>query len=614
MNKKLSESIIQDTMKTNGIEVAPGNKGTITHSGLSEDTENKRGYTLFLRAAKYHEDELQDTDDLYDLMDRLSVDSEESPEDFSEEEIKELQDYLDTIPQEDIDKCWNEVHNDDLEENKNLKEDIALPENGEGTTVLELILPDELANQLQTEQEPEVVSQETVTDPLLELTKYAMSAEQSLRVLQHNLIGGEWFVNCRAVEDYTYFISSMLETLIQTVIVSGTQEPSIAEAIEEYPVLDVIQRNKQDTFTEIRNIFTALIELIESTKQVIPSDIQSRFEEWQTYLRTEADYKIVRGLQENYILVSNKDIKKKLIQESKLEDVKKDAEAECIKRGCDTYVYQLGEDIFYADEKPTDTRLVNKGILTLGKYRIGVSDGKPVATWFEESKITSNNKKSLEDLVESLQDNKTFEDPHYSDAVKDLEKEATYNKKNANVELGGELKNIPHEEFKGGKNPEEIEKAAKFDKKVNNDNQPIVNDIHKEFKHTAMNDIKANATYNHKELNVQGTPEGKNVESIGESKEIEDDSDLVSLEAYKAKHKAEIDLCYKNTYGEEVIKELYDSLAEYMYSTSITGGINNKKNYKTMNDKIKETEIAGHKINIIDNAIDGHEDNQPKIK
>lgn len=86
----------------------------------------------------------------------------------------------------------------------------------------------------------------------------------------------------------------------------------------------------------------------------------------------------------------------------------------------------------------------------------------------------------------------------------------------------------------------------------------------------------------------------------------------MSLEAYKTKHKDEIDLCYKNTYGEQKIKELYDSLAEFMYSTSLTGGINNKKGYKTMNDKINETEIAGHKNKIIDNAPDGHEENQPK--
>ena len=69
----------------------------------------------------------------------------------------------------------------------------------------------------------------------------------------------------------------------------------------------------------------------------------------------EADYKVVRDLQENYVLVSNKDIKKRLVLESKLDEVKKDAEQECIKRGCDTYVYQLGEDIFFAEEKPTDT-------------------------------------------------------------------------------------------------------------------------------------------------------------------------------------------------------------------------------------------------------------------
>lgn len=39
MSKKLSESVVQDTMKTNGIEVAPGNKGTIKNSGLAEDTK-----------------------------------------------------------------------------------------------------------------------------------------------------------------------------------------------------------------------------------------------------------------------------------------------------------------------------------------------------------------------------------------------------------------------------------------------------------------------------------------------------------------------------------------------------------------------------------------------
>lgn len=691
MSKKISESVVQDTMRTKGIEIAPGNKGTISNSGLAEndskksfteirkemenaktynelkaianyleddelrtevntkidkckkdkekigyawalidplipedeveenkdlkESENLEGYNLFLRTCKYHEDELQDTDDLWYLVDRLNEMNDEDfvnecPEDFTEEDIEELREYLGHIPQEDMDKAWEDVHN--VNEKCIKSEGMISPDD----VVLELVLPDDVGVDLTNPEEGvEEIAQEVGNQALIELAKYVMSAVQSMKVLSHNLIGGDWFTDHNTIQDYVWYLNNMEETIIQNLVMLGEQEPTINEAIEEYPVLDVRQRNKQESFTEIKNIFNILVGLIENAKGLIPSDIQSTFENWQSYLRTEADYKIVKGLQENYMLVSNKDIKKRLMLESKIDDVKKDAEAECIRRGCDTYVYQLGEDIFYADEKPTDTRLINKGILTLGKFRIGVSDGKPVATWFEESKITSTNKKSLNELAESLQDDKTFEDPYDSDSVKEIEKDANYNEKNANVDLGGPLNDIPHEKFTGGKNPEEIDKAAVYNKEINIGDQPIVNDIHKEFKHTAMDEIKSKATYNHKELNVEGTPEGKNVEVVvteGKGQEIIDDEDLMSLEAYKTKHKDEIDLCYKNTYGEQKIKELYDSLAEFMYSTSLTGGINNKKGYKTMNDKINETEIAGHKNKIIDNAPDGHEENQPK--
>ena len=615
MSKKLSESIVQDTMKTNGIEVAPGNKGTIKNSGLAEDTKNLRGFVLLLRAAKYHQDELQDMDDLYDLMDRLSVDEDECPEDFTPEEVTELTEYLDTIPQEDINRCWDEVHGFDLGEkkiNEDLKEDIQMDPEG---VVLELIVPEDSGLDLTnpgSEVMEEPVQQE---EPVVELAKYLISAEASIRVLHHNLVGKNWFGDHEKLDEYGKYIGDMEDDVIEQLILLGGIEPSVEEAITSYPTIEIKSRNNKESFEILKGLFDTIREMIENAKGAIPADMVSKFEEYQNYLRKESDYKIVRDLQENYVLVSNQVIKNRLKLESKIEDVKKDAEAECIKRGCDTYVYQLGEDIFYADEKPTDTRLINKGILTLGKYRIGVSEGKPVATWFEESKVTSTNKKSLNELAESLQDDKTFEDPHESEAVRDIEGKANYNKKNANVDLGGPLKDIPHD-TEIGKNPEEINKAANYNKEINTENQPIVNDIHKEFKHTAMDEIKSKATYNHKELNVAGTPEGKNVEVtiVGEGKEpeVEDEIGLMSLEAYKAKHKEEIDLCYANTYGKEKVKELYDSLAEYMYSTSLTGNINNKKDYKSMNDKINETEIAGHKIEIVDNAPDGHEENQPK--
>lgn len=615
--EKVEESVVNNSFKENGIEVAAGNKGNITNSGLHEDT-NIGGYSTFLKFARYHVDELQDTDDLYYLIDRvggMEIEDiiDEGPEDFTEQEAQKLYDYIGTIPQEDINRVWDEVHGYDLGESKEkLEEDVTMED------VLELLLPNESEVQPEeiVEVEVETPDVEPTNEALADLARYLISAEASIKSLHHNLTGGEWFSNHNKLGDYAYYIGSIQDDVIEQLLMVGGVEPSVAEAIQKYPTLEIQPRNKQESFSQLKVIFDTIVSMIDMAKAGLPDDVISKLEEYQNYLRKESDYKIVRNLQEQYILVSNKDIKRKLVTEAKIDEVKKDAEEECLKRGCDTYVYQLGEDIFFAEEKPTDTRLINKGILTLGKYRFGISEGKPVANWFEESKSNSNNKKSLKELAESLQDDKTFQDPHESEAEKEIVSKANYDKKNANQEIGKDLKDIPHEEFKGGKNPEENNKAANFNK--TNANSEINNTVNEKpvkgsFEGTATREIISKATYNHNELNVKGTPQGKDVKVV-ESKEVEveEDKDEISLATYKKLHKDEIDLCYKNTYGEEVDKDLYDSLAEYMYSTSITGNVNNKKDYKSMNDKIKETEIAGNKINIIDNALDGHEDNQPK--
>lgn len=708
---KIEESVVQDTFKKDGIEVAAGNKGNITNSGLhedkgfvtlekigdkayelgyetmdddrdpgrtllvykkestaedyfddfdnealydylstipevryqvddtdpgclaiwingdeestylEEDKENVKGFTTFLKFARFHSDELQDMDDLWYLIDRvggMEIDEiiNEGPEDFTEQEANDLYDYIGTIPNEDVYRIWDEVHGFELGESKEtLKEDVSMED------VLELLIPNE--SDVQSEEVPtevEVVVEDPIEGPsneaLATLAKYLISAEASIKSLHHNLIGGDWFENHNKLGDYAYYIGSVQDDVIEQLLMVGGVEPSVSEAIQQFPTLEIQPRNKQESFSQLKVIFDTIIPMIDTAKVGLPADVVSKLEEYQNYLRKESDYKIVRNLQEQYILVSNKDIKKRLVTEAKIDEVKKDAEQECLKRGCDTYVYQLGEDIFFAEEKPTDTRLINKGILTLGKYRFGISEGKPVANWFEESKSVSTNKRSLKDLAESLQDDKTFEDPHESEAEKDIVSKASYDKKNANQEIGRDPKDIPHGEFKGGKNPQENNKAANFNKKnANSEISNTVTDkvVNGSFEGSATKEIISKATYNHSELNVKGTPQGKNVEVV-ESKEIEveEDKDEVSLAAYKKSHKSEIDLCYKNTYGEDIDKDLYDSLAEYMYNTSLTGNINNKKDYKSMNDKIKEAEINGDKINIIDNVLDGHEDNQPK--
>ena len=592
---------------------------------LTEDTKNFNGFTILLKYARFRSDELQDMNDLWDLTDEIGGESIEDimnggPDDLTEEEAQILYDYVGTMSDEDRNRIWDEVHGFDLGESKELKEDVELED------VLELLLPD--SNEGVTTEEPvepveiEVEVQDVPgNQSLLELAKYLISAGISIKYLHHNLVGGNWFSNHERLGDYYNYINQFEDEVIEQAIMLGSQEPSVEEALQAYPALNVQPRDKQETFSQLKIIFDTIVSMVEGSKDGLPADVISKFEEYQNYLRKEADYKVVRDLQENYVLVSNKDIKKRLVLESKLDEVKKDAEQECIKRGCDTYVYQLGEDIFFAEEKPTDTRLINKGILTLGKYRIGVSEGKPVDTWFEESKSASSNKKSLKDLAESLQDDKTFEDPHESEAEKDIVSKANYNKKNANQEIGRTLNDIPHEEFNGGENPEENEKAANYNKK--NANQEIGNTVDDKpvsgsFEGTATREIISKATYNKKDANqelnrnVTKVPGRGDKVTEGKEPEVEEDNDQISLAAYKSKYKKEIDDCYKCTYGEDIDKDLYNSLAEFMYSQSITGEVNTRKDYKSMNDKIKETEIAGHKIEIIDNAPDGHEENQPK--
>lgn len=77
--------------------------------------------------------------------------------------------------------------------------------------------------------------------------------------------------------------------------------------------------------------------------------------------------------------------------------------------------------------------------------------------------------------------------------------------------------------------------------------------------------------------------------------ELEDiASDKISFEEFMKQHKDEIDQNYKMTYGDEINKDLYNALADYMYNDSITGNVQTKKEYV---DPIDETEENKELVN-----------------
>lgn len=248
------------------------------------------------------------------------------------------------------------------------------------------------------------------------------------------------------------------------------------------------------------------------------------------------NYKILEDKQ--YVFISKKLIENRLLAEEKkerqmkeLEKVKAEAEQNAKESGEDTYVYQSTIDgtMFFATQKPTHTALFNK-VLVLGKYKVSFDHGEVSTTWLKESKQDYKYKRNLNEGT--LQDNKTVGDEYNSDAVKEIEKEASKN------------------------NEKQIPKGTEVESPVGG------NGIVTEAKDSEI------------------------VEEIGQ------DYEKLTIDEFKKRNKDYIDLVYKNTWGEgEIDKDLYNDIVNTMYNDSITGNINTKSDYESLNDKIEKSNI-----------------------
>lgn len=248
------------------------------------------------------------------------------------------------------------------------------------------------------------------------------------------------------------------------------------------------------------------------------------------------NYKILEDKQ--YVFISKKLIENRLLVEEKkeqqmkeLEKVKAEAEQNAKESGEDTYVYQSTIDgtMFFATQKPTHTALFNK-VLVLGKYKVSFNHGEVSATWLKESKQNYKYKRNLNEGT--LQDNKTIEDEYNSDAIKEIEKEASKN------------------------NEKQIPKGTEVESPVGG------NGIVTEAKDSEI------------------------VEEIGQ------DYEKLTIDEFKKRNKDYIDLVYRNTWGEgEIDKDLYNDIVSTMYNDSITGNINTKSDYESLNDKIEKSNI-----------------------
>lgn len=535
----------------------------------------------FDKEIKDLENEIKEIDNEIKEKQKLIIDYNGENENFAEEVQNEIDDLY-----RDKEDCLKEI-----ETLKKDKKDSIKTEDLDSNEDLELNI--EQANG-ETEQDLEKV--EASTEELTNDIKFLMDCEKD-KISKYN-----WFLDNYAsklprevyevIEDEindmknksieNQEILNKIHSALGFIIDPTTNEESTDEVIE------VADDNMDDVFDSLKE-----------EGKLHFNNFKQLAEEYSMYKGTETTEKQIRkSMLENYsiledkayTLISSEGIRNKLKLEAKIQSqkeltdkVKKEAEENAKETGEDTYVYQIGDDIFFATEKPTHTALFNKA-LVIGKYKVSTNGKDVTTTWFEESKEKEYKYKKT--LTEgTLQDNKTIEDPNESEAIKEIEKEASKDHegkipKGTTVESPANGSTITEDDkdferfVKGLLDSGAIDDPDHYNKLDDNGKKELV-------KHY-MNDSDVKADWK----KVNESKEKEIVEEIGE------DYEKISFEDYKKRNKEFIELCYRNTWGEgEIDKDLYDELANSIYTDSITGNIDTKEGYSSLVDKIEDAKV-----------------------
>lgn len=340
------------------------------------------------------------------------------------------------------------------------------------------------------------VGQQLANGPMYDLAKYLITAYHTTASLHRNLKGGAWFADHVQLDEYASEFLKMVDDIIEQNIALGGVEPEAREALNDYVVCDIRERDKNESYRIVREILQTIVTLIDSAKENgVPADVVSKLEEYQNWCRKEADYKIARTILGESKLMTRAEMKAEKLLEGKLSQVKQDALKDAIETGDDMYIYQDGDEVYYTDESPKKNPSLFQRVKLLGTFITDMENGKMTATY----------------------------------------------------------------------------KAEKFDKK--------------EYVSTSKFRKRIN------EEKIDGTEIPDTMDYVGEEnnpKLEEIPTDKITLDQFKKDHKEEIDNSYKMTYGEEIDKDLYNALADYMYTDSITGNVQTKKDYIDPVDEVEK--------------------------
>jgi DNA-binding ferritin-like protein len=127
----------------------------------------------------------------------------------------------------------------------------------------------------------------------------------NLHVIHRNLKGEDWFPVHELFGEYYEKIEDFKDDTIEIFISMGVKEPSEAEAIQHYESISGGEGFSPDqAFALAKKYFNDLHAQFELINPSMPNDVKAKFEEYQYWLRKEANYKIAQRLSTDLEAVS----------------------------------------------------------------------------------------------------------------------------------------------------------------------------------------------------------------------------------------------------------------------------------------------------------------------
>lgn len=127
--------------------------------------------------------------------------------------------------------------------------------------------------------------------PYTNMVKFLKVLSQDLRVLHHCVTGPAFFDVHKQLGEMYEDVDDIVDGLIEQGMTIGILEPSIEDSLILKPSVDIKLRNVKDTLTLVVEWVQTSIEYMEQAKQLVPSDIKNKIEEYEHTLRIWGLYK-----------------------------------------------------------------------------------------------------------------------------------------------------------------------------------------------------------------------------------------------------------------------------------------------------------------------------------